>query len=875
MEELFNSANNIQRCYAQLESQLGIANKSPETKAKIKFILIEQMKLTYQKFSKMQNQMSSNDFIDRLNKKSVEYAFERILELHKRRQYADSNHSENRSNNNSNKRDKNSQFAKRSNETSNGMLVTTSSGIAGYADPLTNMNCNDKGTYFYNASGQIVKNIPDTNENMFGDKDLNDEYEYRMRAYKNQDPIPTTMPTQLIPSNNSNVKKMGSLQSQREDSFIDKLKNISPDKRKHILDILEGQNTNSNQDNKVSRSEKWTQEDISSQMSGAKPKVLEFDQTAILGTNTIQISNHTQGHTQSLENNYESQDANSTLLPQQIQPPEIEEDYSKVLERKLRERETFDIHHFDKNTLANTTTTTTTNSPSRSFQVRELTPTLPPAFTTPISELSTSPQSNNINEVTLGTYLKTLNLNPNKNEADSHIKRNSQTSNSNIHAKDTKINSNKKKEKKHTKKSDKNSNKKNKTNVNDLGISLEELQLLLQIVAMNVEADDDDDENEHSSKKNTKSKNKNTKNKNKNKKKTKEKEKEKEKDKEKKKDKLKIKHKKTNNSDKENTKKKNEKTEIPKQLSLQTITIKDQEITANLSQQQELPQQQIEQQQELRQQESQQEFEQVNILNKAIIGPISTTISETDNTNINVYEMNKKEIHDELFQDAVDIIINSEHYAMPNHYNDYLAVLSEPINNINKIEITKLNLPINKNNIDSHNNNLKLTSSDVQYKIQVPNGLYDVDSLIDKINELLTNQGTKSEVIKTTEGYIMIKSEIMFELNSNETGSILRTLGFTRSCYKNRNNYLSNKKCKLSTSNIAYLYFPDIFFKENIATIDMTSGSFIQHKKLVNLDSLDCIHIRFKANVSFEDEALYDFKNLPHSIELKVFTNQN
>jgi hypothetical protein len=893
MEELFNSPNNIQRCYATLESQLGISKKPPELKAKVKLVLIEKMKFAYSKFAKYKtDQITVPEFVDRLNKKSVQYAFEYVMELqkpksatsqplnssypmnptHDRNRYIGPNQASLKSNNQSS----------RSNNKQNtdGMLVNMSAGTAGYAAPLSDNIANGKGQYFYDASGQIVTKINDNNNDMFADEDLNNKYQQQLQYYK-PDAIPNAMPQQLLPHNNPTIRKA-------ETSIMDKLKSMSPDKRKYIIDMLDNKPTSQQTQQQSQLTPTFNPNhpntDFAASLSGTKPLAPQIPEPLDAGIGNSMGAN--------FDNNSANSGNNNSNDGQKLQTqPDPEEDYAKVLERTMKDREMFDSQHFEKNTSSTT-----------------ITPLIP--------------NQTSLDKANLGTFLDTLKpspFQPGKNEQIVKKVKSNESKNSSENNKNNKQSNKESSDKKNTNKKTNNTRDNNKrknkeksrnSEETNQGISFEELELLLQLIAMNNEISD-----EKKSKKKKKSSTTSTSiSKETNKtdvprhKKTKESKlnKSAEKDENKKKNKTKEVKTKHKSDDMKRPKNKSSKSKtipittptsepksyLPNDINISTPTPTS---TSAIQEVFNTPLSSLNNDEKItRIIEYPVTNYHINVntliepelqtpaLTSTLIASQTETLRSTTTIPSTVIASDiifTEEVLNEInnsYSDQItctDLVINSEQHAMPNHYNDYLVVLPEPITNVNKIEITKINVPLVKHNIDTHNNSLKLTIADVQHKITIANGLYNVDILINTINETLTNQGINSQVLKTQEGYIMIKNSEIFELNSNETGSILRTLGFTRSCYKNRNNYLSNKKCKLSTNNIVYLYLPDIFFKENIATIDLTTGSYVQHKKLINLDILKTIYVKFKTNEDFDKENLYDFKGAANSLEFKIFTN--
>jgi hypothetical protein len=221
------------------------------------------------------------------------------------------------------------------------------------------------------------------------------------------------------------------------------------------------------------------------------------------------------------------------------------------------------------------------------------------------------------------------------------------------------------------------------------------------------------------------------------------------------------------------------------------------------------------------------------------------------------------------------VTIKSENHAQTFYYNDYMAVLDKSYCNVTGVKITSMDMPKLKFNIDDECNELKFIINNSTTKYNVQNGLYNAANLIQTIRDGIMLLCPELDIYIDEKRHVVIKNDSVkeFELIPN-TNDILPKLGFTRSSYKKRNMYVSEKKCHITDSAIIYLYMPDLFFKENIAKINLQTGVYEQCATNLEhaITELNALIIKFKTNEDFVKETLYDFNGSPHILKMEFIT---
>jgi len=240
--------------------------------------------------------------------------------------------------------------------------------------------------------------------------------------------------------------------------------------------------------------------------------------------------------------------------------------------------------------------------------------------------------------------------------------------------------------------------------------------------------------------------------------------------------------------------------------------------------------------------------------------------------------------------DKKTVFINSKLY---NSNNKFTYNLDETIETIQKIELISYDFPLFSNNINETNNKLyfkfdelnkpteiTLNESDSEEIaiddtddiniMTIPNGNYDVSTLIKKLNKL----GKPYDLIfsyNKNSSKVTIKSENTFSLYRKEN-NILSILGFdTTNVLVNKNTYGGANAYDLRNCNYIYIYLNNISDKE-IAIVNTSipkKGTYILDCESINLDKLE---------IEIKDEFgnLVDFCNLSFKLEFNlIYANKD
>ena len=174
--------------------------------------------------------------------------------------------------------------------------------------------------------------------------------------------------------------------------------------------------------------------------------------------------------------------------------------------------------------------------------------------------------------------------------------------------------------------------------------------------------------------------------------------------------------------------------------------------------------------------------------------------------------------------------------------------------------------PIILYNINLNNNILDYTIDNNDYKIQIDIGNYEIDKLVEEINNKSENK-LKLEINKQNYKITINCEEIV--LLKNNKSSILNNLGFHKKRYNNKKIYISENIYNLNNSKYIKLLIKNI--DENIfAQINIESNRINNYSKLIN-NSLNNIEIQINDN----NNNLINFNNQSFILEFNIFFLEN
>jgi hypothetical protein len=184
--------------------------------------------------------------------------------------------------------------------------------------------------------------------------------------------------------------------------------------------------------------------------------------------------------------------------------------------------------------------------------------------------------------------------------------------------------------------------------------------------------------------------------------------------------------------------------------------------------------------------------------------------------------------------------------------------------------ITNIKLKVNNINITPEikepYNKLNIIIGDQTKKIELEDGVYPLDDLIEGITENLEDVNIICKVDKKGRVIIENTNDEDFKIECGEE-SFGRFLGFTETEYENSSKYVSESCSPLYISNI-FVSFTNINTKP-LYKIN-TEGDITQ---LIELDKpiteLDCLIIQIKDTPTPEEEDFHDFNGELYSLELE------
>ena len=232
-----------------------------------------------------------------------------------------------------------------------------------------------------------------------------------------------------------------------------------------------------------------------------------------------------------------------------------------------------------------------------------------------------------------------------------------------------------------------------------------------------------------------------------------------------------------------------------------------------------------------------------------------------------IKENNVEQKNSELLKliNTYNYLFNSAylHLDINNTSSSYTYQLT-PINNVYGIKLNHYSLPNIQYNINEDKNNiLIIKQNNIEMKIVINKGKYDIETLIDALNK-------KMETFKIL---LLTDQHIKIESTDNEQFEIVPTvlsqnvLGFTSTMIDN-NEYISDNICDLRIDNKIYLYLTNLSDTVPFGIL-FNHGNSYSDFKFENPINLDKLEILFKDSDGYQ----YNFYNLPHSLSFLIHKN--
>jgi hypothetical protein len=292
-------------------------------------------------------------------------------------------------------------------------------------------------------------------------------------------------------------------------------------------------------------------------------------------------------------------------------------------------------------------------------------------------------------------------------------------------------------------------------------------------------------------------------------------------------------------------------------------------------------QQMLEQQkQQMLEQQKRKPIHKISKLNKIVTQPKQQIIeyeedSENNNSDHNynskLNELELKELELNTKSTQLQKMINDYNYLFNTTYihvevsdQNNAPAYKFPLymDNVTDIKLNYYSVPNIQLNIEENKNNyLIIKRNDIETKINIPKGKYTIDTLINTLNDKLTN----IKISLTQEQHIKIEDttepKVNFDLIQTE---LLKTnLGFINNT-NNTTQYISDNIWDLRINNKIYLYIRNLSDDPfGVLFADSITSCQFKFKEPIQFDMLDIEFKDAKGN-------LYNFYNLPHTLSFLI-----
>ena len=239
-----------------------------------------------------------------------------------------------------------------------------------------------------------------------------------------------------------------------------------------------------------------------------------------------------------------------------------------------------------------------------------------------------------------------------------------------------------------------------------------------------------------------------------------------------------------------------------------------------------------------------------------------------ESNNINL--INKKPVIDTI--QYKDILIKSDDYVEPENYNDYMVDFKNEYNKIVSFQLINIKFPEINNLINEYNNDILIIIEDEEFNDKLEPSIYNLQSLLNMIKQRIN---TDFEIKMSNENHIILinTKEKNFDL-INRGNSVFKQLGFIKSKYMGKNNYVAEELPQFGNKIDIHLFVEGIDDEKPLLSFDST----IDPNKLcpINItfqkpiESLPEIFIKFKSNLNPDLNNFTDFYGQPHELLFRI-----
>jgi hypothetical protein len=253
-------------------------------------------------------------------------------------------------------------------------------------------------------------------------------------------------------------------------------------------------------------------------------------------------------------------------------------------------------------------------------------------------------------------------------------------------------------------------------------------------------------------------------------------------------------------------------------------------------------------------------------------GSETNSRNKNKKTNIKTKQNNNKGNKNVKFADERDIqkiIIQPDEKEDSKYYSDFMIDFNEKYNrtfkNISNLQLKVKKLPKLTPLITSDCNTLNIIINGETKNIELDDGEYSIDDIVDGITENLSDVNIECKIDKNNRVIIQNTEGEDFDIDCT-TNSFAKYLGFVNDSYSGESKYISELPNKLSINKI-YLFIPNIQ-KELFCTINEDSDIDLNIDSDLKISELDSLIIQIK-NVNTQTESnFHDFYGNKFCFEL-------
>jgi hypothetical protein len=220
----------------------------------------------------------------------------------------------------------------------------------------------------------------------------------------------------------------------------------------------------------------------------------------------------------------------------------------------------------------------------------------------------------------------------------------------------------------------------------------------------------------------------------------------------------------------------------------------------------------------------------------------------------------KKSVEKQKRKETINLEITQDNDLDNKYYSDFMIDFNEKFDRTYK-NVTNLKLKIKslsdlKPHINETCNKLKIIIGNETKKIELEDGYYELDELLEGITENLEDVNIICR--KDKKGRVIFENtnNEEFEIDCEDT-SFAKYLGFTENKYELECKYISEIVSPLSINKI-FVYFPNIS-NESFCTIDNNNKINMNYDQDAPIAELDCLIVQIKDSETTEETNFHDF----------------